>query len=68
MDLFTAMALKQYVTVPTNIDGHTLDLLITREQGPVFFSTPVADRYLSDHASVLCLLKSSKFEHEARLI
>ena len=95
MDLFTAMGLKQDVTVPNHNDGHfrhptddqlqhryiflattiicslsalnTLHLLITREQGLVFFSTPVAERYLSDHACVLCLLKSSKFEHEARL-
>ena len=60
-DLLTSMGLKQHVTVPTRISsGHTLDLLITREHDPVICSAPVADRYLSDHASMLCTLNSLK--------
>ena len=43
--------------------GHTLDLLITREHDPVICSAPVADRYLSDHASMLCTLNSLKPGH-----
>ena len=54
LDLLTSMGLKQHVSVPTHISGHTLDLVITRAQDPVVCSIPVADRYLSDHASVLC--------------
>ena len=37
-----------------------LDLMITREHDPVISNVPVADRYLSDHASVLCSLNSAK--------
>ena len=40
-DLLTSMGLKQHVTVPTHISGHTLDLLITREYDPVIRSAPV---------------------------
>ena len=43
--------------------GHTLDLLITREHDPVICSAPVADRYLSDRASMLCTLNSLKPGH-----
>ena len=43
--------------------GHTLDLLITREHDPVICSAPLADRYLSDHASMLCTLNSLKPGH-----
>ena len=59
-DVLTSIGLKQHVTVPTHISGHTLDLLITRDHDPVICSAPVADRYLSDHASVLCALNSPK--------
>ena len=67
-DLLTSMGLKQHVTVPTHIRGHTLDLLITREHDPVICSAPVADRYLSDHASVLCSLNSPKPGHVVKEI
>ena len=67
-DLLTSMGLKQHVTVPTHISGHTLDLLITREHDPVICSAPVADRYLSDQASVLCTLYSPKPGHVVKEI
>ena len=60
LDLLASMGLKQHVNVPTHVSGHTLDLMITREHDPVISSVPVADRYLSDHASVLCSLNSEK--------
>ena len=46
----------------------TLDLLITREHDPVICSAPVADRYLSDHASVLCSLNSPRPGHVVKEI
>ena len=67
-DLPTSMGLKQHVTVPTHISGHTLDLLITREHDPVICSAPVANRYLSDHASTLCTLNSPKPGHVVKEI
>ena len=60
LDLLASMGLKQHVDVPTHVSGHTLDLVITREQDPVISSVPVADQYLSDHASVLCSLNAAK--------
>ena len=52
------MGLKQHVTGPTHMSGHTLDLIITRENDSVVANTPVAD--LSDHMSILCHLNTSK--------
>ena len=60
LDLPASMGLKQHVNVPTHVSDHTLDLMITREHYPVISGVPVADRYLSDHASVLCSLNSAK--------
>ena len=60
LDLLTSMGLKQHLTITAHVSGHTLDLLITCEHVSVSSSVPVADRYLSDHATVLCPLKSSK--------
>ena len=56
------------MTASTHISGHTLDLLITREHDPVICSAHVADRYLSDHASVLCPLNSPKPGHVVKEI
>ena len=67
-DLLTSMGLKQHVTVPTHISGHTLDLLITREHDPVICSAPMTDRYLSDPASVLYSLNSPKPGHVVKEI
>lgn len=58
LDSLAPMGLKQHVS--THVSGHTPDLMITREHDPVIFCVPVADRYLSDHASVLCSLDSAK--------
>ena len=68
MLFFVTMGLKQHVSVPTHISGHTLDLVITRAQDPVVCSIPVADRYLSDHASVLCSLNAAKSSHVTKEI
>ena len=68
LDLLASMGLKQHVNVPTHVSGHTLDLMITREHDPVISSVPVADRYLSDHASVLCSLNSEKPDCVAKII
>ena len=68
LDLLASMGLKQHVNVPTHVSGHTLDLMITREHDPVISSVPVADRYLSDHASVLCSLNNAKPDCVAKII
>ena len=60
LDLLLSMGLKQHVSGPTHTSGHTLDLLITREHDSIIPEPPVMDRYLSDHAAILCSLNSSK--------
>ena len=42
--------------------------MITRAQDPVVSSIPVEDRYLSDHASVLCSLNAAKPSHVTKEI
>ena len=68
LDLLTSMRPKQHVTVSIHISGHTLDLVITREYDPIIASAPVADRYLSDHSSVLCSLNTTSPNHETKEI
>ena len=60
LDLLESLALKQHVRGPTHIHGHTLDLVVTRLAENIILDTPKADRYLSDHAAILCKLTSSK--------
>ena len=45
---------------PTHEGGHTLDLVITRQYDQVIKSAPLIDRFISDHAAVLCQLDSVK--------
>ena len=47
---------------------YRLILVVTRAQDPVVSSIPVADRYLSDHASVLCSLNAAKPSHVTKEI
>ena len=58
-DLLESFGLQQHVTHPTHIHGHTLDLIITRQSDQLIKSTPRVDRFISDHASILCSLRSS---------
>ena len=55
-----SLELQQHVRGPTHIHGHTLDLVVTRLAENIILDTPKADRYLSDHAAILCKLTSSK--------
>ena len=59
-ELLDSMGLKQHVTGPTHMSGHTLDLLITREHDTIVACSPEVVCYLSDHASILCRLNASK--------
>ena len=60
LDLLESFSLRQHVVGPTHILGHTLDLVITRQSDQIIRSTPLVDRYFSDHASILCVLQSVK--------
>ncbi|CAB4040056.1 Hypothetical predicted protein, partial [Paramuricea clavata] len=60
LDLLDSFGLKQNVMQPTHISGHTLVLLITRISEDIIKDPPVVDRFISDHASILCNLQQAK--------
>ena len=53
-DILDSLGLIQHVTCPTHISGHTLDLIITRNEDNIIVSPPVCDTFLSDHSTLLC--------------
>ena len=55
-DLLESMCLTQHVRSPTHIQGHILDLVITRNSDNIIKGRPISHRYFSDHCSVLCSL------------
>ena len=59
-DLLESVGLRQHVTQATHIHGHTLDLIITRYSDQIIKSQPYVDRFISDHASVICDLLPAK--------
>ena len=46
--LFEAFGLEQHMTGPTHIDGHTLDLVVSRTTDDIVQTCRVGD-FLSDH-------------------
>ena len=58
-DLLDSMGLQQHEKQPTHIHGHTLDLLITRQSDVIVAKEPEIERYFSDHAVVLCDLRTA---------
>ena len=60
LDLLESVGLRQHVTQPTHVHGHTLDLFITRHSDQIVQDPPQTDRFISDHASLLCKLLHDK--------
>ena len=60
LDLLESVGLRQHVTQPTHVHGHTLDLIITRHSDQIVHDPPQIDRFISDHASFLCKLLHDK--------
>ena len=52
MDLLTRGSLEQHVEGLTHVSGHTLDLIITRNNGDLILSRPSVEYYISNHAFV----------------
>ena len=59
-DLLNSVGLVQHVKRPTHIHGHTLDLIITRQADDIVDGEPLAERYFSDHAALICKLSVAK--------
>ena len=60
LDLLESVGLRQHVSQPTHVHGHTLDLIITRWSDQIIQDSPQTDRFISDHASLLCKLLQDK--------
>ena len=52
VNLLQSVGLQQHIAEPTQIQGHTLDLVITRSSADILKRIPVFDRFISDHTSV----------------
>ena len=59
-DFFESVGLQQHVEQYTHVQGHTLDLVISRRSDNITEDSPCVDRFLSDHGTVLFSLKSTK--------
>ena len=59
-DLLDAMGLVQHVKQLTHIHGHTLDLIITRQSDDFVAEEPLSERFISDHAAVICSLTTRR--------
>ena len=59
LDLLDSFDLQQHVNQPTNRDGHTLDLSITRKSETLVDDEPAVDLFISDHAAVFTRLELS---------
>ena len=56
-DFFESVGLQQHVEQYTHVQGHTLDLVISRRSDNIIEDSPCVDRFLSDHGTVLFSLK-----------
>lgn len=62
MDLIDSFGLAQHEHFVTHVQGHTLDLVITRKIDSIIQDALISGSFLSDHATVLFNLKGSKSE------
>ena len=56
-DLLESLGCVQHVNVATRVHGHTLDLIITRQSDDIILDQPSSDSLVSDHMSVVYMLK-----------
>jgi len=60
INLLESFNLTQLVTVPTHKSGHTLDLVICREDEKILNNLTIIDPVISDHLAVRCSLSLNK--------
>ena len=68
INLLEAFNLKQHITQPTHKSGHTLDLIITRDEDDVARNFTVFDPVISDHLAVCCTLSIPKVTFERKQV
>ena len=62
MDMLQSFRFSQAVSVPTHRCGHTLDLVVYREEDALLRSVSVCHSLSSDHLPVMCSLDMLKPE------
>ena len=67
-DLLDFMGLEPQVKSPTQLHGHTLDLIITRKSNSIVAGTPSCDNFLTNHCAVLCNLNMSRSNPTAKKV
>ena len=67
ISLLDSFQLKQHVDIPTHISGHTIDLVITRNEDPLV-DTPIAAAILSDHFAIQCSYQLHRLKEKKRII
>jgi hypothetical protein len=67
-DLLTSFGLKQHVRGPTHEKGHTLDLVITKADTALIWSSVSRDLCISDHYPVFTTLAIPKVLNPTREI
>ena len=55
--LLSSFGLCQHISAPTHVAGHTLDLVITRNNETFFKLPPSVDTWLSDHVTILEIIE-----------
>ena len=68
MDMIESFGLKQHVIGETHINGHSLDLVITKSDDAIIKSYEIRDPGLSDHYIVHCDLFLQKTQFERKLV
>ena len=59
-DLLDAMGLVQHVKQPTHIHDHTLYIIVTCQSDDFVAEEPLSERLISDHAAVICSLRTRR--------
>ena len=67
-DLLESFGLIQHVGCPIHQSGHTLNLIITKEEDTLCISDPVDKFYISDHSFVLSEIRVNKPQAVRRTI
>ena len=60
LSILESFGFVQHVAVPTHVAGHTLNLVITREDYDLLTCSPVAHYMISSHSTVLFPLSMAK--------
>jgi hypothetical protein len=68
LDLLETFNLQQHVTNSTHLHGNILDLIITRTSEELLAKPPRIERFISDHACIICQLNSPRTQFSVKNI